>query len=249
MLDVLKFSLSSLILIQLPTNQSSFYIYFGVINVIFGIVNVTKAIYDWNKDRVNISIQIKRDSDSLAAIQQPLNDYLLIEVVNKGHKQVVINEVGIMALDKNCINIVDMPWVFPLLKGHIEDLMGSIEWVAIPGTINPGAVGKAQLFFFKLEEVFEDIRKEKLLIEEPGHLQKLKFLTLYQELMNSYNSITQVLTVTPYILTTTGQRFIGKPTNIQLGNLNIAMQTTIQKEDNLLIQVRSFIKSKVWTSY
>jgi hypothetical protein len=69
--------------------------------------------------------------------------------------------------------------------------------------------------------------------------------------MKSYNPSTQVLTVTPYIVTTTGQRCIGKKTNIQLGNLNIAVQTTAQNQRANIssIQVRNFLGIKVWTSY
>ena len=102
MFDVLKSWLSSLTSTQLQIYQPLFYI-------IFGVITVGKIIYDWKKDKVNITINIRRDSISLMAIQQPLRDYLLIEVVNKGYKAVVINEVGIAVPGKNDINIVDMP--------------------------------------------------------------------------------------------------------------------------------------------
>jgi hypothetical protein len=244
MFDVLKS------LTQMQTYQPSFYIFFGVINVIFGIINAIKVIYEWNKDKVKITVEIKRDTDSLPAIQQPSNNYLVIEVVNKGHKAVVINQVGIVASGKNYINIVDMPWIFPLLKGEIEDIMGSIEWIALPGTMNPGALGKAQILFYKLEQVYKEMKEEgEQLIEEPGYWQRINFFTLYKELKSSYNEKTQVLRVTPYIVTTTGQRFIGQPANIQLGNLNIAVQTATQREEDLIIRVRNFVKSKVWSSY
>jgi len=245
MFDALKSWLSSLTSTQLQTYQPLFYI-------IFGVITVGKIIYDWKKDKVNVTINIRRDSISLMAIQQPLRDYLLIEVVNKGYKAIVINEVGIAFPGKNYINIVDMPWIFPLLKEHIEDLMGSIEWVVIPGTVNPQSLGIAQIIFSNLQEAYKNMKQEReLSIEEPGYLRTLNFLTLYEELMKSYNPSTQVLTVTPYIVTTTGQRVTGKKTNIQLGNLNIAVQTTAQNQRANIssIQVRNFLGIKVWTSY
>jgi hypothetical protein len=252
MFDFLKFWFSSSTLTQLQTYQPLIYILFVVVNVIFGTINVRKIIYDLNKDKANISIQIRRDSISLPAIQQPSRDYLLIEVVNKGHKPVVINEVGIVFPGKNNINVVDMPWIFPLLKEHIEDIMGSIEWVVIPGTVNPESLAITQILFSNLQEAYKNTKKERqLLIEEPGYLRTLQFFTFYEELMKSYNPDTQVLTVTPYIVTTTGQRVTGKKTNIQLGNLNIAVQTTAQNQRQSIssIIVRNYLKIKVPTIY
>ena len=259
MFDLLKTWLSSLTPTEIQTYQLLFYILFGLITIVFGLItlffgliNVQKVIYDLNKDKVNISIQIRRDSISLPAIQQPSRDYLLIEVVNKGYKPVVINEVGIMFPGRNNINIVDMPWIFPLLKEHIEDIMGSIEWVVIPGTVNPESLGIAQILFSNLQEAYKNTKKERQLsIEEPGYLRTLQFFTLYEELMKSYNADTQVLTVKPYIVTTTGQRVTGKRTNIRLGNLNIAVQTTAQNQKKNIssIQVRNYLGIKVPTIY
>ncbi|MEG4113854.1 MULTISPECIES: hypothetical protein [unclassified Microcoleus] len=82
-----------------------------------------------------------------------------------------------------------------------------------------------------LEEAYKNIKKEKQLsLEEPGYLRTLNLVTAYEELMKSYNTSTQVLTVKPYTVTTTGQRFIGKKTKIQLGNLHTAVQATTQKK-------------------
>jgi hypothetical protein len=228
---------------QLQTYQPLFYILFGL----FGLIPIGKAIYDWNKDKVNISIQVRRDSISLLAIQQPLRDYLLIEVVNKGYKPVVINNVG-FELNKNKINVVDMPWIFTLLREDIEDIMGSIEWVAIPGTVNPGSLGIAQILFSNLQEAYRNAREgRQLSIEEPGYFRTLQFFTFYEELMKSYNADTQVLTVKPYVITTTGKKVSGKKTNIQLGNLNIAVQ--IRHQNRIEIKVRDFLKIKVPTIY
>ncbi|WP_449417647.1 hypothetical protein [Phormidium nigroviride] len=224
MFDALKSWLSSLTPTQLQTYQPLFYI-------VFGLITVTKLIYDWNKDKTKLTIQIKRDSLSLPAIQQPLRNYLLIEVINKGYEDVIINEIGIAVSGNNDINVVDMPWIFPILKGHEEQMMGSLEWVALPGTVNPQSIGIAQILFSHLEEAYKNIKEGKELSpEEPGYLRTVNLVTAYEELMKSYNTSTQVLTVTPYTVTTTGQRFIGKKTQIQLGNLHKAVQATTQKK-------------------
>jgi hypothetical protein len=231
MFDALKSWLLSLTPTQLQTYQPLFYILFGSITIFFGVVNVSKVIYDWNKDKIKITIQVRRDSVSLPAIQQPLRNYLLIEVVNKGYKDVIINEIGIAVPGKNDINVVDMPWTFPLLKEHKKEIMGSLEWVAIPGTVNPQSIGIAQILFSNLEEAYKNIKKEKeLSLEEPGYLRTRNLINAYEELMKSYNTSTQVLTVKPYTVTTTGQRFIGKKTKIQLGNLHTSVQPMTQKK-------------------
>ncbi|MEG4801254.1 hypothetical protein QUB63_18270 [Microcoleus sp. ARI1-B5] len=231
MFDALKSWLSSLTPTQLQTYQPLFYILFGLITIFFGVVNVSKIIYDWNKDKIKITIKLKRDSVSLPAIQQPLRNYLLIEVVNKGYKDVIINEIGIAVPGKNDINVVDMPWTFPILKGYEKEIMGSLEWVALPGTVNPQSIGIAQILFSNLEEAYKNIKKEKeLSLEEPGYLRTRNLINAYEELMKSYNTTTQVLTVKPYTVTTTGQRFNGKKTKIQLGNLHTAVQATTQKK-------------------
>jgi hypothetical protein len=231
MFDALKSWLSSLTPTQLQTYQPLFYIFFGFITIIFGVVNVSKIIYEWNKDKIKITIKLKRDSVSLPGIQQPLRNYLLIEVVNKGYKDVIINEIGIAVPGKNDINVVDMPWTFPILKGYEREIMGSLEWVALPGTVNPQSIGIAQILFSNLEETYKNIKKEKeLSLEEPGYLRTRNLINAYEELMKSYNTTTQVLTVKPYTVTTTAQRFNGKKTKIQLGNLHTAVQATTQKK-------------------
>jgi len=231
MVDALKSWLSSLTPTQLQTYQLLFYLLFGLITIIFGVVNLSKVIYDWNKDKLKITIKLKRDSVSLPAIQQPLRNYLLIEVINKGYKDVIINEIGIAVPGNNDINVVDMPGIFPLLKEHEKEIMGSLEWVALPGTVNPQSIGIAQILFSNLEEAYKNIKKGKELSpEDPGYLRTLNLVTAYEKLMKSYNTSTQVLTVKPYTVTTTGQRFIGKKTKIQLGNLHTAVQATTQKK-------------------
>ncbi|MEG3959554.1 hypothetical protein [Microcoleus sp. herbarium2] len=231
MFDAFKSWLSSLTPTQLQTYQPLFYIVFGFITILFGLVNISKLIYDWNKDKIKITLQLRRDSVSLPAIQQPSRNYLLIEVVNKGYKDVIINEIGIAVPGKNDINVVDMPWTFPILKGYEKEIMGSLEWVAIPGTVSPQSIGIAQILFSNLEEAYKNIKKEKQLsLEEPGYLRTRNLIYAYEELMKSYNASTQVLTVKPYTVTTTGQRFFGKKTKIQLGNLHTAVQATTQKK-------------------
>jgi hypothetical protein len=204
MFDAFKWWLSSLTPTQLQ-------LYTVVITTLVFVITLSRFIYDVNKDWTKITIKIKRDSDSLLAIQKPLRNHLLIQVINKGSNPVIINEIGIVVHKRKYINFV--------------------EWVAIPGTVNPRAIGIAQILFSNLEEAYKNIKKEKeLSLEEPGYLRTLNLVTAYEELMKSYNTSTQVLTVKPYTVTTTGQRFIGKKTKIQLGNLHTAVQATTQKK-------------------
>lgn len=224
MFDAFKWWLSSLTPTQLQ-------LYTVVITTLVFVITLSRFIYDVNKDWTKITIKIKRDSDSLLAIQKPLRNHLLIQVINKGSNPVIINEIGIVVHKRKYINFVDMQEAFSLLKDYENEIMGSLEWVAIPGTVNPRAIGIAQILFSNLEEAYKNIKKEKeLSLEEPGYLRTLNLVTAYEELMKSYNTSTQVLTVKPYTVTTTGQRFFGKKTKIQLGNLHTAVQATTQKK-------------------
>jgi len=225
MFDILKSWLSSLTPIQ-------FQEYTAFTTTLLILITGSRFIYDLNKDRIKITVTVERDRDSLPAIQQPLRNYLLLKVINKSSNPVVINEIGVITQSET-INLVDMPWIFTRLKEDKGEILGSLEWVAIPGTVNPQSMGIALILFSNLEEAYKNIKKEKeLSYEDPGYLRTVNLVTTYEELMkpNSYNTSTQVLTVKPYTVITTGQRFIGKKTKIQLGNLHTSVQPMTQKK-------------------
>jgi len=225
MFDILKSWLSSLTPIQ-------FQEYTAFTTTLLILITGSRFIYDLNKDRIKITVTVERDRDSLPAIQQPLRNYLLLKVINKSSNPVVINEIGVITQSET-INLVDMPWIFTRLKEDKGEILGSLEWVAIPGTVNPQSMGIALILFSNLEEAYKNIKKEKeLSYEDPGYLRTVNLVTTYEELMkpNSYNTSTQVLTVKPYTVITTGQRFIGKKTKIQLGNLHTSVQAMTQKK-------------------
>jgi len=210
MFDAFKSWLSSL------TPTTFLQAYTALISTISALVLVLNLI----KDRTKIIIQIKRDSDSPSAIQNPLQEILLIQVINKGIKSVIINEVGVVVQRKKYINFVDMLQMFSIWRPLEKEIMGSVEWISIPGTVDPQALGVALILFNRLEETYNDIKEgKKLSLEELKSLPTSKVINAYEELMKSYNSSTKVLTVKPYTVTATGQRFIGKKTKIQLGNL------------------------------
>jgi hypothetical protein len=225
MFDILKSWLSSLTPIQ-------FQEYTAFTTTLLILITGSRFIYDLNKDRIKITVTVERDRDSLPAIQQPLRNYLLLKVINKSSNPVVINEIGVITQSET-INLVDTPWIFTRLKEDKGEILGSLEWVAIPGTVNPQSMGIALILFSNLEEAYKNIKKEKeLSSEDPGYLRTVNLVTTYEELMkpNSYNTSTQVLTVKPYTVITTGQRFIGKKTKIQLGNLHTSVQAMTQKK-------------------
>jgi hypothetical protein len=190
--------------------------YTALISTITALVLVLNFL----KDRTKIIIKIKRDSDSALAIQNPLQEILLIQVINKGIKSVIINEVGVLVQKKKYINFVDMLQMFSIWRPMEEEIMGSVEWISIPGAVDSQALGVALILFNRLEETYKDIKEgKKLSLEQLKSLPTSKVISAYEELMKSYNSSTKVLTVKPYTVTATGQRFIGKKTKIQLGNL------------------------------
>ena len=127
MFDILKSWLSSLTPIQ-------FQEYTAFTTTLLILITVIRFIYDLNKDRIKIIVTVERDRDSLPAIQQPLINYLLLKVINKSYNPVVINEIGVITQSET-INLVDMPWIFTHLKEDQGEILGSLEWVAIPGRV------------------------------------------------------------------------------------------------------------------
>jgi len=161
MFDILKSWLSSLTPIQ-------FQEYTAFTTTLLILITGSRFIYDLNKDRIKITVTVERDRDSLPAIQQPLRNYLLLKVINKSSNPVVINEIGVITQSET-INLVDTPWIFTRLKEDKGEILGSLEWVAIPGTVNPQSMGIALILFSNLEEAYKNIKKEKeLSSEDPG---------------------------------------------------------------------------------
>ena len=105
-------------------------------------------------------------------------NYLLLKVINKSYNPVVINEIGVITQSET-INLVDMPWIFTHLKEDQGEILGSLEWVAIPGTVNPQSMGIALILFSNLEKAYKNIKKEgeKLSLEDPGYLRTVNLVT------------------------------------------------------------------------
>jgi hypothetical protein len=212
MFNVLESWLSSL------TPTTGLQLYTAVISTLVFVISFCTFLYNVNKDRTEIKIEIKRDNYSLLALNKPLNNYLLIEVVNKSSKPVIINEVGVTNRGKD-FNFVNLINIFLTLKENKKEVMAGIEVESIPGIVSPQSMGVALISFSDFEKTYEQIKEEKeLLPEEAGYLKTRDFINTYIELMQSYDASTQVLTVTPYGVTTTGKRFKGKRTKIQLIN-------------------------------
>jgi len=213
MFYALKLWLSSLT----PTQVA---LYAVVISALAFVINLLKSIYDVNKEQTKIKIEIKRDSDSPLATQYPLQEILVIQAINKGSNLVILNEVGIVVQNKKYINI-DILKIFPISKPIENQIMGNVDWVPIPGKVNPQSLGAVIISFSNFEKICKNIKEgQELSFLESTYLKTgKKPIDAYEELMNSYNASTKVLTVKPYTVTATGQRFIGKKAKIQLGNL------------------------------
>lgn len=240
MISALQSFFSSLTAIQIQK-------YTAVTATIIVFINISKLIYDFNKDRTKVAISIKRDDISLLAKQNPLVNYLCLEVVNKSATPVTINEVGIVTKSKQYLNFVDMPWAFMILKND-DDAMGSIEWSAIPGTVNPGGLGIVQFNFSNLKESYNINKEQETSPEIPGYLGILKVLNAYDDFIKFYDEKTQTLKLKPYVVTSTGKRFVGKKTIIKLGNLHETLIPNGTKNYKSR-EVRNHLGIKVWTKH
>lgn len=213
MFDALNRFISSLSPLQIQE-------YTAFIVTITFVMNLIKLIYDLSKDRKKIKVTVKRDDISLAAKQHPHANFLIFEIVNQGSNPIIINELGIITKNKQYFNIVDVPWAF-LLLNDADFLMGSIKWTAMPGTLNSGCLGIAHFSFSILQEAYTNIkRRGEPKPQDSGYLGTMKCLQAYNFFWELYDDKAQIIKLQPYIITNSGNRFIGRKSVIRLGNLH-----------------------------
>jgi hypothetical protein len=212
------YALKSWLLSLRPDTQLQ--LYTALIATLVLVINVSRFIYDVNKDQTKIKIEIKRDSDSPLATLYPSQEILVIQAINEGSNFVILNEVGIVVQGTKYINI-DILKISSISVVTANEIMGNVDWVSIPGKVNPQSLGAVIISFSHFEKICKNIKEgQELSLEESNYLKTgKKPIDVYEKLMNSYNASTKELTVKPYTVTATGQRFIGKETKIQLGNL------------------------------
>jgi len=195
------------------------------IKTIGAFASIGALIISWKnfkKDTTRISISVKRAQNGAIALQHPTKEYLLFEVCNKGILAVVINDIGIRVcgrfrLRNQFISLVDMPMAHIYMKGD-EKGIGSLECVELPGSIPARTLGVFLLDYSGLKKEFTNCPNRDSLHETKnfGYRRVINAFNEFQKLEHIQGKYIQV---TPYILTGSGERFVGKKSIVELGNL------------------------------
>lgn len=179
------------------------------------------------KDTIRVGLIVKRAQNGPLILQYPQKEFLLFEVYNQGITPVVINEVGIrlnwQIWRKNkLINLVDLPYSHSHIRGQ-ESAIGSLECIDLPGTIEARSMGVFLLDYSGMRDAAMHFQKRNISPTDPDFVGSKRVIKVFHEFQNLKNSENKYLQITPYVLTGSGEVFIGKKAYIKLGYLGDAV--------------------------
>lgn len=179
------------------------------------------------KDTTRVSVVAKRAQNGPLILQHPQEEFLLFEVYNQGISPVVINEVGIKIPGKywgktKRVNLVDLPDSFLEMRGQ-ESAIGTLECVGLPGTIPARSTGIFLLSYSSMRKASINYQKQSIPSIDPGFVGSQRVIRAFQEFQNLEVPRGSCLQITPYVLTGSGECFVGKKAIIKLGNLGDAV--------------------------
>jgi len=177
------------------------------------------------KDTTRVSVVAKRAQNGPLILQDPQEEFLLFEVYNQGISPVVINEVGIKISGKSWgktkrVNLVDLPDSFLDMRGQ-ESAIGTLECVGLPGTIPARSTGIFLLNYSSMRKASINYQKQSIPSMDPNFVGTQRVIRAFQEFQN--REVPGGIQITPYVLTGSGECFVGKKAIIKLGNLGDAV--------------------------
>lgn len=204
------------------------------ITAIAAIISASAAIggliIGWKnlkRDTTRVSVVVQRAQNGPLVLQHPQKEFLLFEVYNQGISPIVINEVGIKIPQKSwgkpkLINLVDLPDSHLHMRGQ-ESAIGTLECVGLPGTIPARSTGIFLLSYSNMKEASINYQRRSISPNAPGFVGSQRVVRAFQEFQNFEIPKGKCLQITPYILTGSGEYFVGKKAIVKLGNLGDAV--------------------------
>ncbi|MBD2415381.1 hypothetical protein FACHB389_18205 [Nostoc calcicola FACHB-389] len=182
---------------------------------------------NFRKDTTRISLAVKRANNGPLILQHPREEFLIFEIYNQGISPVVINQVGIKVCKKlwiknKFINLVDLPYAYLDMRNQ-EGAIGTIECVGVPGTIPARSMGVFLLNYSSMRNASVNYQKQSISLDSLEFVGSQRVIRTFQEFQKSQDSQGIQLQITPYVLTGSGEYFIGKKALIRLGNLSEAI--------------------------
>ena len=177
-----------------------------------------------NKDSIRVDVVVKRAQNGPLVLQHPTEEFLLFEIYNQGMCPVVVNEVGIKVSGRlfnqaKFINLVDLPDSYLDIRGK-EEAIGTLECVGVPGTIPIRSLGVFLLRYSGMRNASLEYKKQKISPTNLNHVGSQKVIKTFQEFQSLEVSEGKSLQIIPYVLTGSGERFVGRKGIIKLGNLS-----------------------------
>lgn len=199
-------------------------------SIISAFAAISGLIIGWKnlkKDTTRISVVVKRVQNGPLILQNPREEFIIFEIYNQGILPVVINEVGIRVSGElwsqnKFINLVDLPHSYLYMKGT-EEAIGTLECVGLPGTIPTRSMGVFLLNYSSMENASINYQKQNISSDSLEFVGSRRVIRTVQEFQKSLDNQGKQLQITPYVLTGSGERFIGRRAFIKLGKLGDAV--------------------------
>lgn len=122
---------------------------------------------------------------------------------------------------KQFINLVDLPYADLKIRNQ-EGAIGTLECVGLPGTVPAKSLGVFLLKYSGMKAASLNYQKRRISPESldfVGSERLIKTCQKFQKLQDSQGKYLQII---PYVLTGSGNRFIGSEASIKLGSLGDA---------------------------
>jgi hypothetical protein len=148
---------------------------------------------------------------------------LLFKVYNQSIFPAIINEVGIKTSKKpwdkpKLIDLVDLPDSYLDMRGE-EGMIGTLECVGVPGTIPGRSTGVFLLSYSRMRKASINYQKRSVSPESSDFFGAERVFNAFQEFQSLEIIKEKCLQITPYVLTGSGEYFVGRKAIIRLGNL------------------------------
>ncbi|MBN3947214.1 MAG: hypothetical protein HWQ38_12350 [Nostoc sp. NMS7] len=200
------------------------------IKSIGSLAAIGTLLISWNnsrKDTTRVKVAVKRGQNGPLILQHPRDEFIIFEIHNKGLTSVVINEIGIKVPSKlwsknQFINLVDLPHADLNLR-ESKEAIGTLECVGLPGTVSTKSLGVFLLCYSRMKEASLSYQKQKISSDSLDYVGRQRLIKVCQEFQKLQDSQGKNLQIIPYVLTGSGERFVGKKFYVKLGILGDAI--------------------------
>ncbi len=230
MANVVNFFLNSLSTLWLTLISDPLRSITAFAAIIGAFASVGGLIINWKnftKDATKLDLIVKRAQDGPLILQHPCEEYLKFEIYNQGTTSVVINEIGITVSrglwrKKQFVNLVSLPHADVDIRNQ-NNALGVIRYEGLPGTIPPKSLGLFLLHYSGMKAAYRNYQKQEISSDNlhfVGRQRLKKTCEEFQKLEERQGKSVQLI---PYVVTGSGECFVGRKGCAKLGTLGDAL--------------------------